>query len=203
MKGNTEFQGIPEACQPVAELLAAWVDGGLHGDDARSVTRHVAHCERCTLEADELRGVLADLHGALAAEADDRHDAQFWQTMAGNIDAAIAQLPHADTSNVVMLPVKRWRTVAWAASGALAAAVLAVFAVHTATDVPLQTASGIMAPASTFEPRNVGPHWTDALQARMSMEDDPVSGDSDPIDDLEDLNDDEVQELATQLGEEG
>ena len=183
---------VPQACQPVAALLAAWVDGGLHGDEARSVTRHVAHCARCTLEAEELRVLLADLHGALAAEPLPARDEAFWQTMAVTIDAAIDQTPQADASNVVALPVKRWRTLAWAVSGALAAAMLAAVAMHVTGDATRQA-----------PPVSVQALWTDALQARMSIEDDPASGDSDPIDDLEDLNDDEVQELATQLGEEG
>ncbi len=188
---------LPPACLPVAELLAAWVDGGLHAEEARLVTRHVAHCQRCAEEAHALRAVLADLHAALAAEQTDARDPEFWQTMAANIDAALDHTPQeaaaAEPSSVVALPTRRWRTVAWAVSGALAAAALAVFAVHFSAD-PSQGQPALKAGA---------PHWTDALQARMSIEDDPASGDSDPIDDLEDLNDEEVQELATQLGEEG
>ena len=187
---------LPVACLPVAELLAAWVDGGLQGDEARLVTRHVAQCRRCEMEAGELREVLADLHAALAVERVSDRDPAFWSTMAANIDAAIAHTPQVtaamEASNVIALPVRRWRTVAWAVSGALAAAVLAVFAVHLAAN-----------PSGQPPVIAAVPHWTDALQARMSIEDDPASGDSDPIDDLEDLNDDEVQELATQLGEEG
>ena len=188
----------PLACQPTARYLAAWVDGGLQGDEARLVTRHLAHCQRCEQEAQALREILGDLHAALADRAGDDRGAQFWQTMAANIDAAVAHTPQepsvSDASNVVVLPGKRWRTVAWAVSGALAAAVLAVFAVHTATNTAGQPITAARTPDA---------QWTDALQARMSIEDDPASGDSDPIDDLEDLNDDEVQELATQLGEEG
>ncbi len=187
---------LPPACLPVAELLAAWVDGGLQGDEARLVTRHVAQCARCEAEAQSLREVLADLHTALALDRVDGRDPEFWRTMAANIEAAIDHAPQMtaamEASNVVALPVRRWRTVLWALSGALAAAVLAVFAVHMSAD-----------PAGQPQQVTAAPHWTDALQARMSIEDDPASGDGDPIDDLEDLNDDEVQELATQLGEEG
>ncbi len=187
---------LPPACQPVAELLAAWVDGGLHGDEARLVTRHVAQCQRCEEESQALREVLAALHAASAHETTCDRSPEFWQTMAANIDAAIAHTPQVtaamEASHVIALPVKRWRTVAWAVSGAMAAAVLAVVAVQLSADAPRQQPTVAAAP-----------DWTDALQARMSIEDDPASGDSDPIDDLEDLNDDEVQELTAQLGEEG
>lgn len=187
---------LPPACQPAADLLATWADGGLQGDEARLVTRHVAQCQRCEREAQELREILADLHAALPLDAAGDRSPEFWQTMAANIDAAIAHTPQVtaamEASNVIVLPVKRWRTVAWAASGAIAAAVLAVVAVRMSADAPGRQPTV----AAT-------PDWTDALQARMSIEDDPASGDSDPIDDLEDLNDDEVQELTAQLGEEG
>ncbi len=196
---STTWEGagdVPPACQPTLELLAAWVDSGLQGDEARLVTRHVAQCARCAAEAEALREVLRDLHAAMANDAGYDREPQFWTTMAANIEAAIDHTPQVtaqvEASNVIVLPQRRWRTVAWAVSGALAAAVLAVFAVHLTADAPGQTPAVAAAP-----------HWTDALQARMSIEDDPASGDSDPIDDLEDLNDDEIEELATQLGEEG
>ena len=193
MVTGTNESAVPVGCQATVELLAAWVDGGLHGEEARQVTRHVAQCQRCDAEAQELRLILSDLHAA-ADSAPGERDAAFWQTMADDIDAAIDHAPQEPASKVVMLPQRRWRTVAWAVSGALAAAVLAVVAVRLSADTPVATHT--MAAATT-------PDWTDALQARMSIEDDPASGDSDPIDDLEDLNDDELQELATQLGEEG
>ena len=81
---------LPADCLPIAELLAAWVDGGLQGDEARAVTRHVAHCARCEAESQTLRVLLADLHGALQSD-DQGRDPVFWATMAANIDAAIAR----------------------------------------------------------------------------------------------------------------
>lgn len=184
------------ACRPTVELLAAWVDGGLHGDEARLVTRHVAQCARCTEEAQALREVLGDLHAAMEDSPVADRDPQFWAAMAANIDAAIDHTPQETTateaSNVVALPVRPLRSLAWVVGGALAAAALAVVAMQFSADAPLSPAL-----------KSAAPHWTDALQARMSIEDDPASGDSDPIDDLEDLDDDEVEALATQLGEEG
>ena len=194
---NTEHgAAVPPGCRASADQLAAWVDGGLQGADARAVTRHVAQCPRCAGEAEELRLVLADLHAAMAhAPAMDRSEA-FWQEMAAGIDAAIDQsaAAGAEPSHLFALPARRWRSLAWAASGAFAAAALALLAVRLASPPAVGPAESAAAMA---------PHWTDALQARMAVDGDPGADDSDPLDDLDDLDDDEVEELATQLGEEG
>lgn len=193
-------------CAATAELLAAWVDGALVGEEAREVTRHVARCAACSAEADELRVILGDLHDAFAEAPTPAADDPVWATMAARIDAAVSALPQAQPApqltqveqvaevvhlaEVVQLPQRRWRSVTWALSGLAAAAVLALVAMRFV--VPTGQDSGAMRP-----------DWTDALQARMPIEDDPASGDSDPVDDLDDLDDDELEELAAQLGEEG
>lgn len=210
---------LPQACVPTADLLAAWVDGGLEGTlhvhEARLVARHVAECARCAEEVTELRAILADLHAALKTpELPHADDPAFWTQMAQNIDAAIAVTPQEKSEQIQpqkLAPVVqlqqvralKWtRTMTWTLSGTLAAAALALMAVRIAADAH---APAHAADPATFAAPLAGENqkWTDALQARMSIEDDPASGDSDPIDDLEDLNEDEIEELATSLGEEG
>ena len=196
---------VPGNCGAMAESLAAWVDGALRGEDARAVTRHVAECPTCAEEAEALRGLLADLHSAYAATSVPAEDDALWTTLAARIDAAVTETAAAEfrvaapqatpaeaehAGDVLALPQRRWRTAAWALSSLAAAAVLAIVAARFV--VP-----------SAQTPPVAQPHWTDALQARMSIEDDPAAGDSDPVDDLDDLDDDEVEALAAQLGEEG
>lgn len=188
------------SCSTAGELLAAWVDGALQGDEARAVTRHVAQCQACEAEVQILRELLADLHEGLEAEVPER-DPAFWQSLADGVDAAIDRLPVNEPvqppAQVIALPQRKSANSVWLAVGALAAALLAVVGLHTvAQPGPMMAGAGptLATPES---------HWTDALQARMSVEDDPVAGDTDPIEDLEELDDDELEQLATQLGEEG
>jgi anti-sigma factor RsiW len=101
-------------CARIAELLAAYADGGLEGSEHDDVATHVRGCPGCTEEVRVLREVLADTRRLHEAPARVRDEA-FWSDLARDIRVAVA-------AEKAMPRVSWWRLPAVTAAFALAAA---------------------------------------------------------------------------------
>jgi hypothetical protein len=75
-------------CKQVAELLAAYADGGLEGREHDTVAAHVRGCAACAGEVRLVRELLDDTK-RLGAGVPERGE-RFWQALARDIDVAVA-----------------------------------------------------------------------------------------------------------------
>lgn len=210
MEKNTdgEMQGTGGTdCGQIAEFLTVYADGGLLGDEARRVMAHVGRCAACAEDLSEIQSVLAILHAqADAAKAAPRDEA-FWQEIHARIiaqtDDILAQPPLAVATSVPkqiasdkLAPVSPIGRPLWhmtrgrvAAAGLAIAAVLTLFVVRSPGD---QSPS----PNAAVDQR-----WTDAMQARFSLDEELSATDNDPFDALDELDDNEVEAVGAALGE--
>jgi hypothetical protein len=71
-------------CTKTEELLAAYADGGLDGDEARLVGAHLSACARCRGEVEAMRDLLAVAGSRPVPERDEK----LWTDMAREIRVA-------------------------------------------------------------------------------------------------------------------
>lgn len=72
--------------EAAAELLGVYALDAMEADEARRVARHVAGCDRCRTEVDQLREVAASLGNQLNAE--DAPPPEVWDRIAATISAS-------------------------------------------------------------------------------------------------------------------
>jgi len=189
-------------CGHIAEFLTVYADGGLLGDEARRVMAHVGRCATCAEELSEIQSVLAILRVQPDAAKALHHDEAFWQGMHARIiaqtDDILAQPPLVAPTSLPgqMTPVSPIRRPLWhmsrgrlAGAGLAIAAVLTLFVVRSPGD---QTPS-LNAAADQ--------RWTDAMQARFSLDEELSATDNDPFDALDELDDNELEAVGAALGE--
>lgn len=205
------------ACADVEELLAPWADGGLTEASALRVAAHVQSCAACAAEVTEIRALLSVLHGEFGASA-PRHDDAFWQRLAANIATDIdgatgvgpgravrglvpdqplrAPRPRRDSGFVrgeSGADKRRWWQVSAVASAALAAAAALLLMVGQ----PDRTAQHTAAQAVGGE--RVG-NWFDIPVLQV---DDDLTVDGDPLETVDELDDEELELVDSVLGEAG
>jgi len=100
-------------CAKASELLAAFADGGLEGNERDEVAAHVRGCDACSEEVRVLREVLADTRRLAAPDAHTTKDEAFWLDLARDIRVAVAESRPT---------IPWWRLPAISAAFAMAAA---------------------------------------------------------------------------------
>ncbi len=199
--GEMQATTAPD-CAEIAEFLTIYADGGLLGDEARRVMAHVGRCAACANELSEIQSVLAILRAQPDAAKATQRDAAFWSGIHARIIAQtndiLAQppvvapmaLPKEATSATPIRP-RFWQMPRGrlAGAGLAIAAVLSLFVVKNLGDqTPSVNAS-------------VDHRWTDAMQARFSLDEELSATDNDPFDALDELDDNEVEAVGAALGE--
>jgi len=179
-----------DGCRDVCLLLEAYADGALHGNEARRVAEHVQHCSSCAADLRAAAEVLRALR-SLPGQAGAR-DAAFWASMADDIAATAAK---------ATAPRRWWHGTVGrsflAGSGLAAAAVLTFvlampqqseWMATTTVDASLsETVSGL----------------ADELQSegapQRTLFDELGIPDSDPLDMIDDLDDDDLQAVGAEF----
>lgn len=69
------------SCEHIEPLLSAYIDDELDAPQRSEVKCHLAECERCTRELDELRGVVNAAERLAAPSVDD----EVWDAFLGNV----------------------------------------------------------------------------------------------------------------------
>ena len=176
-----------DGCIGVAEQLSAYADGGLHGQEARRVAEHLHHCADCRAELQHAEEMLRALRG-LGGQA-GAHDAAFWQDMASEITAA---------STKVSAPRRWWRGSvgrSFLAGGGLAAAAALAFVLA----MPQQV-DRLAAPAVDGSLSETVTGLEDDLQSEdaphRTLFDELGIPDSDPLDMIDDLDDNDLQAVG-------
>ena len=173
----------PRACREMEPWLAVWAADGLADADKARVQAHVASCERCAAELAEIRAVLTHLQADIAPP----RPASYWQGLASDIARATdgtPQQPHQPTW-------RAWRVHALVATGLAAAAAVAL------TVMPKQRAEEA-APVAGAELE-----WLQVPTLPVLQVDEDLVNDNDPLETLDDLDDDELELVDSVLGEGG
>jgi anti-sigma factor RsiW len=135
-------------CYRTRRRIGAYLDGALDQETARSTATHLASCEGCRREAEELRRLKGLMRRTLSPAAPDWTG--FWQGVVRGIEAGRQPRP---------MPVaRRWwqpaRGRRWALGGALAAALLVSIGVWQWTPGPQVADAGVLVTsATTDDPR--------------------------------------------------
>ena len=197
-----------EDCAALADLLAVYADGGLSGADAQRFDRHLALCPACKMEVADFRVVLSALRAAPALSFDrteaaiPHHDDTFWRTLAADIDSATrtgeAPLRHDATddswtqvSHIVTMRRRRFWQVSAVAGGALAAAAAVLLMI-----APVPHGSTHEAQAVKVAERTANWFEVPALQ----IDEDLGTSEGDPLETLDDLDDNELELVDSELG---
>ncbi|MBI4637500.1 MAG: zf-HC2 domain-containing protein [Candidatus Rokubacteria bacterium] len=133
------------ACYRTRQRIGAYLDGALDAAGARSARAHLGSCERCRLEADEVRR-LRSLVAAALGPVGEPDWTGFWPGILRAIE---------DRARVAPLPARSaWRRGRWAVmTGALAAALLLPLIVWRAPESqPSREAPVIVRSADTESP---------------------------------------------------
>jgi hypothetical protein len=180
----------PLRCEAIADLLAVYADDGLEGEEARRVAVHVAQCPSCTAEVVDLRAVIQDLRDAPTLYPE--HDEAFWQSLATDIARAVQASETTDIpTNVVQLRRRWWQVSAMAGAGLAAAAALLLMISPTAHRAP--EAQPTVADRTT--------NWFEV--PALQLDDDMSANDADPLETVDDLDDNELELVDSVLGEDG
>jgi hypothetical protein len=193
----TELHPDTGRCQDVVELLAAWADEGLDGEQDRRVTLHVRACPACAAQVEADRKLLNGLREAALSVPE--HDDLFWEELATGLDAQAA----------VVVPMARktsLRAPMFAGLGLAAAAVLAMFAlrapVEQMTPRPLPAAQPVMV-ADAGAVRAVEPPMqvAEPTEDPTEMIEELGVEEIDPLEAIDELGNDELEALSHVLGE--
>lgn len=136
-------------CYRTRKKIGAWVDQALDAETARATATHVAACEGCAREAEELRRLRGLLRSTLTPAQPDWTG--FWQGIVRGIEDQKAARP-------VPAPRRWWQEVwrpRWAVGSALAAALLVTLGVwQWMPPGPAPAQAGVMVTsARTDDPR--------------------------------------------------
>jgi anti-sigma factor RsiW len=186
----------PLRCEAIADLLVVYADDGLEGEEARRVTQHVTQCAACTAEVVDLRAVIQGLREAPALYPE--HGEAYWHALATDIaqavqaSEAIRASEEADVpSHVVQLRRRWWQVSAVAGAGLAAAAALLLMIAPTAHRAP--EAQPTVADRTT--------NWFEV--PALQLDDDMSAIDTDPMETVDDLDDNELELVDSVLGEDG
>ncbi len=179
-----------DGCIGVSELLEAYADGALHGQEARRVAEHVQHCASCAADLHAAETVLRALR-SLPGQAGPR-DKAFWNSMAAEITATTAK---------VTAP-RRWYRGAmgrsFLAGGGLAAAAVLAFVLA----MPQQV-ERLAAPSVDGSLSETVTGLADELQSEgtphRTLFDELGIPDSDPLDMIDDLDDNDLQAVGAEF----
>lgn len=179
-----------DGCIGVSEQLEAYADGALHGSEARRVAEHVQHCATCAADLRAAEHVLRALR-SLPGDAGMR-DKAFWNQMAAEITATTAK---------VSAPKRFWRGAmgrSFLAGGGLAAAAVLAFVLA----MPQQV-ERLAAPSVDGSLSETVTGLADELllegAPRRTLIDDLGIPDSDPLDLIDDLDDNDLQAVGAEF----
>lgn len=185
-------------CEAIADLLAAFADDGLHGREAQQVQHHLTTCAACTAEVTDLRTILGALHDLPRDRADPGE--AFWTALAADIAQVVQTVPFTPPvmevpevaelpSNVVTLRRRGWQLTAVVGAALAAAAALALMISPPAHRTPEDQPTVADRAGNWFE--------LPALQ----LDDDMSASESDPLQTVDDLDDNELELVDSALGD--
>lgn len=208
-------------CDQVRELLAAFADGGLEGAERADVARHVEGCAACRAEVGELRQTLADARGGAAAGAEAK-DERFWRDFGRETRLAYERAKERESSTIWgWLRGGGWKPAA--VMGAAAVAIVVVLAVVGGGGKAPQRAHNQMLPDAGV-PADVGDGeetlgvtgWAEGVddmseeqldlvlsdlgdddEAEENVDDEDADGE--PLEAIEELDDDEIERVLDAL----
>jgi anti-sigma factor RsiW len=171
---------LPRPCRDLQVDLALHAVGDLNGDALARLEHHLAACSACRREVSALRELVQEL----ANEQPPQRSEQEWQLLA-------AQIAQATDGVAQQQPVRRlWRWVGVAA-GLAAAAGLALAL------LPARKSAGEL-PVMAAELE-----WLQAPAVPVPHVDEDLVNDADPLEAVDDLDDDELELVDSILSEGG
>jgi hypothetical protein len=158
-------RGFPVDCRQVNELLSPYLDDALDSQSRRAVEEHLAACESCSAERDDLVSYLEAMGSLRRVSAPP----DLLESIHDRIDRAS---PFKKLANLVLFPLQWGRPLRWA--GAVAALLVLVITYH---GMIMTRDSGYAPPVGQFS-RPSQP--SQSLRAPVGTPPEAVTGETEP-----------------------